>query len=62
MADKYPKPPPQLDAALLARLVALPRAPKELQPRVAPGQPTTAWALRGQPQQRPPRRKPPIAG
>ena len=57
MADKYPKPPPQLEAGLLARLTALPRAPKALQLRVAPGQPTMAWALRGQPP-RPPARRP----
>lgn len=56
MADKYPKPAPQLEAGLLARLTNLPRAPKALQPRVAPGQPTMAWALRGLPSRPPPRR------
>lgn len=54
--DKYPKRGPQLDPALLSRLNSFPRAPKALQPRVAPGQPTTAWALRGNPPQRRPKR------
>ena len=61
MADKYPKPAPRLPEALLARLTSMPRAPKAMQPRVAPGQPTMAWALRGLESQPRPRRKPPPA-